>query len=342
MRHRPGASLPRPLRGSCPFSRRVCSGRSARAVRGAGAGRARAGRRRSGHGDRDRPGTVPAARSAIFARPISLCPWTASPSPSTPSWSSPGRPPVQPRRRRRCAAPVEAEAPAPAQPRPVETAIIVDEGSAYPFDRRDVYDELSRFLDQAGSRSAPLSRREGHDQRPDHRVPVDGRRGSRAQGARAPSGSSESPRSSHGRRSTSRSREDGSSPRSSSCSPAFSGTSRPARVPSRHRRNPSRQAGGPGRIRFEHSARLVRPVEAGMGRPSEVRRPNKARQAFELWSRAVSSRLADTLTATDLTAKALERDIVLIPIAAVAIDRRSRSRHGHEEPAPFRRLTAGS
>lgn len=47
----------------------------------------------------------------------------------------------------------------------------------------------------------------------------------------------------------------------------------------------------------------------------------RERGAFQLWSRAISSVTSEALHTSDLVAKALERDIVLVPIAAEAFDR---------------------
>ncbi len=217
------------------------------------------------------------------------------------------------------AAPVEAEAPAPAQPRQVETAIIVDEGSAYPFDRRDVYDELSRFLANpvgglrlylvarvtisgliiecpwtadAGAARKALARLRAHPSLLGHPTDAFDIEISRRRFF-------------------------------ASILELFAAFSRTSA-----RREFLLVTDGILLARPEDLAGYVSSTQRASYDPS---RPGwgtfgspaaeQARQAFQLWTRAVSSRLADTLTATDLTAKALERDIVLIPIAAVAIDR---------------------
>jgi hypothetical protein len=214
---------------------------------------------------------------------------------------------------------VESAAPGPAQPRPVETAIIVDEGSAYLFDRRDVYDELLRFLSKpvrgprlflvarvtisgliiecpwtadAGAARKAISRLRAHPSLLAH-----------------PTGEFDIE--------ISRSRFVAAL---LELFAAFSGTSarrefllvtdgillaRPEDLAG-YASNTQRASHDPSRQGWQ-----------AFGSPAA----EQGRQAFQLWSRAVSIRLADSLTATDLTAKALERDIVLIPIAAVAIDR---------------------
>ena len=73
---------------------------------------------------------------SVDGKPVAIDTFVAEPRPAA---RKPAAPPTLPDS-------VESAAPTPAPQRPVETAIIVDEGSAYPFDRRDVYDELSRFL----------------------------------------------------------------------------------------------------------------------------------------------------------------------------------------------------
>ena len=212
------------------------------------------------------------------------------------------------------------QAPAAQPPRPIETAIIVDEGSAYVFDRRDVYDELTKFLsvpfrgarlflvarytlgglvlecpwtpDAQAARSA-ISRLRAHPSLLAH------------------------PAANPLEIEMSRSRFLAAVLEMFT---AFSDTSARREFllvsdglllarPEDLNGNLS------GSQRFSRdSSRLAREA---FGSPAA----EQERQTFELWSRAVSSRPSDNLTTTDVVAKALERDIVFIPISAVAIDR---------------------
>lgn len=216
-------------------------------------------------------------------------------------------------------APVGSLATATPPSRPLEIVILVDEGSAYPFDRRDVYDQLSSFLsvparearlflvarltvsdliiecpwtaDAEAARTA-ISRLRAHPSLLAH-----------------PTGSFEIEIS-----------------RRRFCAAilelfaAFSGTSARRElflVSDGLLLARPEDLNGDRSNSLRSSYDLSRQAREPFGSPAAER----DRQAFELWSRAVSSRLSDTLTATDLIAKALEGDIVLIPIAAVAIDR---------------------
>ena len=49
--------------------------------------------------------------------------------------------------------------------------------------------------------------------------------------------------------------------------------------------------------------------------------PDRQRETFQLWTRAVSGERLESLTTADLVAKANERDVVLVPIGAEAPDR---------------------
>jgi VWFA-related protein len=212
------------------------------------------------------------------------------------------------------------QAPVPQPPRPIEIAIVVDEGSAYPFDRRDVYDELSKFLSVPfrGDRLFLVARYTLGGLVLECPWTAD------AQAARA---------------AVSRLRAHPSLVTHPAANPleiemsrsrflaailemfaAFSDTST--------RREFLLVSDGLLLARPEdlngslsNSQRSSRDFSRQAREPSGGLAAGQERQAFELWSRAVSSRPSDSLTATDVIAKAVERDIVFIPIAAVAIDR---------------------
>ncbi len=213
-----------------------------------------------------------------------------------------------------------APASAPQPPRPVEIAIIVDEGSAYHFDRRDVYDELTKFL-STPSRGARLFLVARYTLgglvlecpwTPDAQAARTAVSRLRANPSLLvhPAANPLEIEMSRGRflaavlemftafSDTSARREfllvsDGLLlARPEDLNGNLSGIQRSSRDSSRLAREP-------------------------FGSPAA----EQERQTFELWSRAVSSRLSDSLTTNDVIAKALERDIVFIPIAAVAIDR---------------------
>jgi len=230
---------------------------------------------------------------------------------------------------------VEPAAPAPSPaPRPLEIAIIADESSTKSFDRRDVYDELSKFLsapaaggrrflvarftvrglviecpwtsDTAAARAA-IARLRAHPAV--ERIPTAAELGN---GDGPPTYPVEIE---YMRRHFLASLLQAFA--------AFSDTSA--------RRELVLVSGGTLLARPEDLAGPLlasqRPSDQ-IGRSSPRSREffksqeaERDRGTFQLWSRAISSVPSDALNTGDLVAKALERDIVLVPIAAEAFDR---------------------
>jgi VWFA-related protein len=234
-------------------------------------------------------------------------------------------------------APAEPAALLPAPlppPRPLEIAIIADESTTKSFDRRDVYDELSKFL------SAPAS---GTRRFLVARFTVNGLV------IECPW----TPDTQAARAAIARLRAKPASERVPTAAELGSGDGPPthpveieymqkqfyaallqafAAFPETSaRRELILVSGGTLLARPEDLAgpmsRSQRPTDR-IGRSSRESRElfrsqeaERERGAFQLWSRAISKVPSEALHTSDLVAKALERDIVLVPIAAEAFDR---------------------
>jgi VWFA-related protein len=233
-------------------------------------------------------------------------------------------------------APAEAPAPATASPplRPLEIAIIADESSTKSFDRRDVYDELSKFL----SAPIPGSRRILVARFTVNGLVIECPWTSDTSEARAAIARLRS-RPATERIPTAAELGAGDGPPTYPLEVEYTRKRFFAAILQAFAAFPETSArkelilvsGGTLLARPEDLAGPLLASQQPADRPGrssprsreffKSQQAERDRGTFQLWSRAVSSVPSDALNSSDLVAKSLERDIVLVPIAAEAFDR---------------------